>query len=397
MIPSRVRRAIVGCAVVMLAATMGVGIARTAVASVPHPTVRDTDGPVPAHGVPTGYVRDTAGTTHLVVIRNDGVQYLTRRHGRTTWVSRHVPGSAQSGLTSARLVLSTDGSHEFLLVQAGRRLSLVAKKTSAPNFPRITAESKIAAAHTTEPFSVLPALTALPHGRVEVMYRGEGSVLRATIARPGRVIDSEAVANDFGGITSGGIVRDAQTGEVFAAVRGEDTRHHKIVAWMWPSGGHPADFGLPFANGLRHPQPGTDVIQSVTGVTMLQGRAWTALTGSSTPEGPTRLSGVFIARCRIGTRLNGFDNRVACSSEQRLPHTDRRASHLLLVADPQRHQLQAVFEESGDGSNGIMHEVRRSDGTWSSPTRVTRGSDDQPLFLVGTTDHGFRYLFERNG
>jgi hypothetical protein len=132
----------------------------------------------------------------------------------------------------------------------------------------------------------------------------------------------------------------------------------------------------------------------VTAVTILNGRAWIALTHSTNPDGPTKLAGVFLSTCSLVKPSNSNDRKTECMAGHRLPHTDARASHLLLVADPQRHQLQAVFEQSGAG-HGLMHEVRRSDGTWSSPTRVSKGRDDQPLFLVGTNDHGFRYLFER--
>jgi hypothetical protein len=396
MISTRVRRAIVGCAALTLTAAMGAGVAPAALASVPHPTVRDTDGPVPAHGVPTGYVRDSAGTSLLVVVRNNGVQYLTRRHGASRWISRHVPGSSRSGLTTAHLALSPDGSHEFLLVLAGERLYLVEKKTGAANFPRITAATKIASAHTAEPFSLLPAITALPHNRVALLVRDAASLLRVSIARPGHVIHPFPIDNDErepnAAIASGGIARDPQTGRIFAVAPVSDVGH-PIVGWIWPAGGMPVfDDTIGLEQSSTHPDKA--IFESVTAVTMLKGQGWVATTHSTNPQGPTDRAGVFLASCSFKKPSNSDQKRIMCSSEQRLPHTDRQASHLLLVADQQRDQLQAVFEQSG---TGLMHEVRRSNGTWSSPTRVTKGSDDQPLFLVGTAGHGFRYLFERKG
>jgi hypothetical protein len=395
MISTRVRRAIVGCAAVALAAAMGVSVAPAAVASVPTPTVRDTDGPVPAHGVPTGYVRDSAGNSHLVVVRNNGVQYLTRRHGRSRWTSRHVPGSSRSGLTSAHLALSPDGSHEFLLVLAAERLYLVEKKTTAANFPRITTATKIADAHTAEPFSLLPAITALPHDRVALLVRDAASLLQVIIIRPGHVIHTYAIDNDERepntAIASGGIVRDPQTGRIFAVAPVSDVGH-PIVGWMWPAGGMPV-----FSDTIGLEQSSTNpvkaIFESVTSVTMLNGQAWIATTHSTNPQGRTDRAGVFLASCSFKKPSNSDQKRTMCSTEGRLHHTDARASHLLLVGDPQRDQLQAVFEQSG---TGLMHEIRRSDGTWSSPTGITKGHDDQPLFLVGTASHGFRYLFERN-
>jgi hypothetical protein len=396
MTPTRVRRAILGCAAVTLAAAMGAGVVPAAVASVPTPTVRDTDGPVPTHGVPTGYVRDAAGTSHVVVVRNDGVQYLTRRHGRTSWTSRHIPGSARSGLTTAALTLSTDRRHEFLVVLIGRRLYLVEKRTTAANFPRITAATKIATVHTAVPFAAVPAVTALPHGRVAVLARSK-TELKVIVARPGHSLSSTRLAVDVdlptAATATGGIARDPQTGDIIAVGNVEGSANRPIAAWMWPSGGFPSDAG---GVGDGHPpfEPGKDPSQVVTAVTILNGKAWVATT-RSTASGPTVHTGVFLASCILTKRPHDIPE-PQCMRGRRLPHTDRRASHLLLVADPQRHQLQAVFEQSGAG-HGLMHEVHRGNGTWSSPTRVTKGRDDQPLFLVGTTDHGFRYLFERKG
>lgn len=161
----------------MLAAVAVTAISSTAVAagSVPGLKIYDFAGRVPGYGCPTGYVRDAAGTAQVVYVAKNGLHYLTRATGATKWTSRVVPGSDRQGLGAARLVLSLDGRHEFLVASAGRELYVMEKRTSAPNFPSMTAATSVSRYSGGSPPGSFdgergrfPGVAALPHGQIAI-------------------------------------------------------------------------------------------------------------------------------------------------------------------------------------------------------------------------------------
>jgi hypothetical protein len=363
------------------------------------PAFYDSAGPVP---LPTGrsivsYDRTSDGASHVVTEvggpKHSRLLYGTRHHGTSTWTIHRIPGSSLPGLTSASLVVSRDGSVEFLVAGANNGLYVSEKSAAAKNFAEITAANLTVSSNSGSTgggtsADLLPSVVALPHHRLAVLdVRGPTTatgVLRVLVVRPGHVIRQWTLAGSADTET-GGITRDAKTGAVVAV--GEQVAASsvntgtRIAAWTRYPGQHA--FGSPHPIAADQVGP-REVEQQVSSVTSMEGQVWVGLSRDDDSNVP---HGVFVA--------HGVLHAGSWSPAHRVPHTMRLSQFLLLSADPHRHRLQGIYQSRGDGNRGLMHLTRGEDGIWSTPTVVTHGHADRPLTLVLTHAGGYRYLFWR--
>ena len=362
---------------------------------------RDSAGqiPVPAgtgNAVPVGYVRDAQGTTHAALLLGahmTRVQYLTRAHGSSHWTSHQVPGSAMRNISAARLVLSLDRRHEFLLMVVGHELYVAKKRTTASNFPPITAANRTAtvvAGGLPGESGSLPQAVGLPHGRLAVLYVGNRPVanqprlLSVLIVRPGHLLDRSNLPASREGEEDGGLARDSMTGDLIAI---GDTGSDSIAAWIRRPG-RTASWSNPQLIGLR---TFDGVGQQVSSVTSTDGKVWVGLwrdRESGGDEGPDVPLGVYVAHSTLPT-VGG-----AWVHPRRVPNTGPRSSHLLLTAEPGSSSLQVMYQSRGL-NHGLMHQTRSPKGKWSTPNIVTRHHWDTPLALVLTNGRGYRYMYVR--
>jgi hypothetical protein len=387
---TRSRRAILRHAAAGVVLIAGAGLALPAAAAMPSPKVFDSAGSVPVHGDPTGFVRDADGTASLIVVGRSGLDYLTRAHGHSRWTSRQVPGSALSGLSSARLVLSLDGRSVYLVVLAGHRLYVVKKPIGAPNFPKLgkpTARTGIG-----EPLSEVGLLSnavALPAGRIAFLVAiGTAGVLHAFITRPGHLIVRWQLqltdGQSTGGPVAAALARDPKTGDLIA-VGYQNGRLLPILAIRWFPQSEPGEAFI-VGHG-RYGPAGQQVLQTVTSLAAMNGQFWVGLSQAAAlpvGEGQGAPLGVAIAHC--------FVNAHPCSHPHRLPHSAQSGQDLLLTADAQRHRIQALYASRG----GLLHQVLGAGGSWSSPDLVKPGRHDVPLFLVLTKGRSYRYLYVKD-
>jgi hypothetical protein len=86
----------------------------------------------------------------------------------------------------------------------------------------------------------------------------------------------------------------------------------------------------------------------------------------------------FIAADRLGS--------ANWSARHALPDSPQGSRDLLLQADPAHNRLQAIYDAPDPCSlDHIDHQVRAANGSWSTPTRITRHREnDFPSFLVLT-------------
>ncbi len=252
---------------------------------------RDSAGqiPVPAgtgNAVPVGYVRDAQGTTHAALLLGahmTRVQYLTRAHGSSHWTSHQVPGSAMRNISAARLVLSLDRRHEFLLMVVGHELYVAKKRTTASNFPPITAANRTATVAGGLPgeSGSLPQAVGLPHGRLAVLYVGNRPVANQTsplsvlVVRPGQLLERSTLPASSGvsDASDAAVARDPGTGDLTAIGDTGAGNAGTIAAWIRRPGqtaswSNPQPIGQRFFNGVG---------QQVSSVTSTDGKVWVGL------------------------------------------------------------------------------------------------------------------------
>jgi hypothetical protein len=325
-----------------------------------------------------GYVRDRSGRTHVIHLRGGstpGLWYLTRKHGAAPgpsgWSRTLVPGSAKLAHRgdSVSLVLSLSGDRLYLAIQAKGRLYIVSKRPGAANFPAITA------AAVTIPSGLTPAnprelqLAALPGNQLAVLATvpAPGGLWRlaAYVVTPGHVLSQTTLLASGHGSEGAQLSYDPDSGWLIAGA----TEGHIVFVWQrdpsrdtW-SGAQQAEFG------------------TMSSLTTMHGHAYMGL-NSAHQSRPA------VAVDRLGT--------VNWSGRRPLPHSPHGSGDILLQADPEHDQLQAIY--AADDSpmwNHIDHQVRAKNDTWSSPTRISpQGELALPEFLVLTNAGGYRFAYD---
>lgn len=404
--PSRARRTVVGLAIAAVAVVTSIGVPVAANAD-PHFGFRDTAGPIPVpagtgNAEPVGYVRDDRRTTHAALLlgaHQTRIQYLTRAHGSTRWTSHRVPGSAMRNISAARLVLSFDRRHEFLIAIVRDELYVAKKRTSATNFPELTAANRtasVAGGGLPGENGSLPQAVGLPHGRLAVLCVGtppapnQPTRLSVLVVRPGQLLERSVLPASVVTAAADGdsrLARDPGSGDLIAIGTTQTADVTDIAAWVRRPGpaaawSNPKTIGRTEFN---------DVMQQVSSVTSTDGKVWVGLwrdRESGSDVGPDVPLGVYVAHSTLPT-LSG-----PWAGPRRIPHTGRRSTDVLFTAERGSNRLQALYKSRGP-NHGLMHQRRSPKGQWSTPNIVTRHHSDTPLALVLTNGRGYRYMYVR--
>jgi hypothetical protein len=401
---TRARRGMIRLSIAAVVAGTVISMAATANAD-PVFGFRDSAGaiPVPAgtgNALPVGYVRDAQRTTHAALLLGahlTRLQYLTRAHGSSQWTSHRVLGSAMRDISAARLVLSFDRRHEFLVMVVGHELYVAMKRTTASNFPAITAANRTAtvvAGGLPGESGSLPLAVGLPHGRLAVLWLGSSSApdktrtLSVLVVRPGDLVEATNLpASAWSG--DAGLARDPTSGDLIAVGNTGAGNAVDIAAWVRRPGqatswSNPQPIGRTEFDGVR---------QRVSSVTSTDGKMWMGLWRSRDSGSDVASEvplGVYVAHSTL-PNLSG-----PWVHPRRVPNTGRRSSDLLLAAEPGSNRLQALYRSQGT-NHGLMHQTRSPKGIWSPPNTVTHHHSDSPLALILTNGRGYRYMYVRQG
>jgi hypothetical protein len=332
-----------------------------------------------------GYVRDRAGRTHVIHLRDQGLWYLTRRHGAAPgpsgWTRRMVPDSGRLGLVHhdlVGLVLSLSGDRLYLVVQTHHRLYVVSKRPDAPNFPAITASDVTVSSGFGRAVPQLQ-VAALPRHQLAILTTvptpNGHKPLSVYVVTPGQVLSKTTLVGSGHDNHNARLSYDPDSGWLIAGANEGAT----VFVWQRSPGGESW-------TGAQQAEGG-----DLDSLTAMHGRAYMGLqrVDHNQPFRP------LIAVTRLGT--------TTWSARHHLPHSSAGNGDLLLKADPEHHRLQAIYIASDrpgapgadpNLNNHIDHQVRDRSGRWSDPTRISpRGGETFPRFLVLTNRGGYRFAY----